>query len=470
MNKIFLIIRREYLTRVRKRSFIVMTILGPLLMAAIFVIPIYLATMQDEKRVVHVVDETGLFITKFGNTDNYNFIPQYTDLETAKKTLKQTAGYALLYIPRTELNVPSQAMLYSDKQPSLNLKSYITGVMNREIEKQKLAAEIRDQIRRNTPGYKTVADTAADNLMSETILKNIKTNINLVTYKIEEGGTEKKSFTEVNMIVGMVASLMIYMFIFMFGSQLMRGVIEEKTNRIVEVIVSSVKPFQLMAGKIIGVALVGLTQFLLWVVFTALIVGAFQTAFPAKFKMPAAQEKFIAGRQIQPETGVDESTMNIQANTGNETANQIFEAISSINFPVMIVSFIFFFIGGYLLYGALFAAIGSAVDSEADTQQFMLPVTVPLIFAIVMMQYVINNPEGPLSWWLSMIPFTSPVIMMIRIPFGVPYAQLALSAALLVAGFLATTWVAAKIYRTGILMYGKKVNYAELWKWIRYKG
>jgi len=268
----------------------------------------------------------------------------------------------------------------------------------------------------------------------------------------------------------MVASIMIYMFIFMFGSQLMRGVIEEKTNRIVEVIVSSVKPFQLMLGKIIGVALVGLTQFLLWVVFTTILVGAFQQTFPDKFKAPAAQQQFVTGQQMQPQAIADETTANLKVETGNETANQIFEAIASINFPVMIVSFIFFFIGGYLLYGALFAAIGSAVDNEADTQQFMLPVTVPLILAIVMMQYVINNPEGPLSWWLSMIPFTSPVIMMIRIPFGVPYWELALSAVLLIAGFLATTWLAAKIYRTGILMYGKKVNYAELWKWIRYKG
>ncbi len=470
MNKILLIIRREYLTRVRKRSFIVMTILGPILMAAIFVIPIYFATMQDEKRVINVVDETGLFISKFSNTDNYNFIPQYTDLETAKKTLKQTEGYALLYIPRTELNVPTQAMIYSDKQPSLNLKNYISGVMNRELEKQKLAAEIRNQIRMINPGYNAVADTAADNLMSETILKNIKTDVNILTYTIEEGGAEKKSFTEINMIVGMVASIMIYMFIFMFGSQLMRGVIEEKTNRIVEVIVSSVKPFQLMLGKIIGVALVGLTQFLLWVVFTTILVGAFQQTFPDKFKAPAAQQQFVTGQQMQPQAIADETTANLKVETGNETANQIFEAIASINFPVMIVSFIFFFIGGYLLYGALFAAIGSAVDNEADTQQFMLPVTVPLILAIVMMQYVINNPEGPLSWWLSMIPFTSPVIMMIRIPFGVPYWELALSAVLLIAGFLATTWLAAKIYRTGILMYGKKVNYAELWKWIRYKG
>ena len=470
MNKILLIIRREYLTRVRKRSFIVMTILGPILMAAIFVIPIYFATMQDEKRVINVVDETGLFISKFSNTDNYNFIPQYTDLETAKKTLKQTEGYALLYIPRTELNVPTQAMIYSDKQPSLNLKNYISGVMNRELEKQKLAAEIRNQIRMINPGYNAVADTAADNLMSETILKNIKTDVNILTYTIEEGGAEKKSFTEINMIVGMVASIMIYMFIFMFGSQLMRGVIEEKTNRIVEVIVSSVKPFQLMLGKIIGVALVGLTQFLLWVVFTAILVGAFQQTFPDKFKAPALQQQVVTGQQMQPQAIADETTANLKAETGNETANQIFEAIASINFPVMIISFIFFFIGGYLLYGALFAAIGSAVDNEADTQQFMLPVTVPLILAIVMMQYVINNPEGPLSWWLSMIPFTSPVIMMIRIPFGVPYWELALSAVLLIAGFLATTWLAAKIYRTGILMYGKKVNYAELWKWIRYKG
>ncbi|HOW32556.1 MAG TPA: ABC transporter permease, partial [Bacteroidales bacterium] len=190
MNKILLIIRREYLTRVRKRSFIVMTILGPILMAAIFVIPIYFATMQDEKRVINVVDETGLFISKFSNTDNYNFIPQYTDLETAKKTLKQTEGYALLYIPRTELNVPTQAMIYSDKQPSLNLKNYISGVMNRELEKQKLAAEIRNQIRMINPGYNAVADTAADNLMSETILKNIKTDVNILTYTIEEGGAE----------------------------------------------------------------------------------------------------------------------------------------------------------------------------------------------------------------------------------------------------------------------------------------
>ncbi|HNX44360.1 MAG TPA: ABC transporter permease [Bacteroidales bacterium] len=470
MNKIFLIIRREYLTRVRKRSFIIMTILGPVLMAALFIVPIYFATMQDEKRIVHVVDETGLFISKFVNSDNYNFIPQYTDLETAKKTLKQTEGYALLYIPRTEMNVPSQAMLYSDKQPSLNLKSYITGIMNREIEKQKLAAEIRNQIRISTPGYEARADSAADNLMSETILKNIKTDVKLLTYQIEEGGTEKKSFAEVNMIVGMVASIMIYLFIFMFGSQLMRGVIEEKTSRIVEVIVSSVKPFQLMAGKIIGVALVGLTQFVLWIVFTAILVGGFQQAFPEKFKMPEAQQKFVTTQQIQPENPGEDQSANLLADTGNETANQIFEAIASINFPLMILSFLFFFIGGYLLYGAMFAAIGSAVDNEADTQQFMLPVTVPLILAIVMMQYVINNPEGSLSWWLSMIPFTSPVIMMIRIPFGVPYGQLALSAALLIAGFIATTWLAAKIYRTGILMYGKKVNYGELWKWIRYKG
>lgn len=470
MNKILLIIRREYTTRVRKRSFIVMTILGPILMAALFVVPIYVATMQDDKKTVNVVDETGLFINKFSNSDNYNFIPQYTDLETAKKTLKQTEGYALLYIPRTELNVPSQAMLYSDQQPSMNLKGYITGIMNREIEKQKLAAEIRNQIRINTPGYTVSTDSAADNLMSETILKNIKTDVNLLTYKIEEGGVEKKSYTEVSMIVGMVASIMIYMFIFMFGSQLMRGVIEEKTSRIVEVIVSSVKPFQLMMGKIIGVAFVGLTQFVLWVVFTALLVGGFQQAFPDKFKMPASQEKFVSHPQVQPENANTENTANLQADTGNDTANQIFEAIATINFPVMIIAFLFFFIGGYLLYGAMFAAIGSAVDSEADTQQFMMPVTIPLIFAIIMMQYVINNPEGPLSWWLSMIPFTSPVIMMVRIPFGVPYGQLALSAALLIIGFIATTWLAAKIYRTGILMYGKKVNYAELWKWIRYKG
>jgi ABC-2 type transport system permease protein len=273
------------------------------------------------------------------------------------------------------------------------------------------------------------------------------------------------------MVVGYVGSIMIYMFIFLFGAQVMRGVIEEKTSRIIEVIISSVKPFQLMMGKIIGVALVGLTQFLLWIAFTFIIITAVQTAFPQQFKKTQTKEASITGKSVAlPNETAPTAPNTITADTGNDDMNEIFEAFSSINLPVMIMAFLFYFLFGYLLYAALFAAIGAAVDNETDTQQFMLPITVPLILSLVVAQTVIQNPESPLAFWLSMIPLTSPVIMMVRIPFGVPTWEIALSAGLLILGFLGTTWLAAKIYRTGILMYGKKSNYRELWKWIRYKG
>jgi len=471
MNKIFLIIQREYLTKVRKRSFIVMTILGPIMMASLFILPVYLASRQDDKQLISVLDETGLFFNKFQNNDNYTFVPVTTGLQEAKETLMKKGNYMLLHIPATQLNIPDNGIIYSDKQPTLNLKGYISDVMSKELEKQKLAAEIRNEILRNTPGYKPGNDTTAVDLMSETILKNIRTDIKITTYKTDQGGSEQKSYTEVTMVVGLVASILIYMFIFMFGAQVMRGVIEEKTNRIVEVIVSSVKPFQLMMGKILGVALVGLTQFLLWILFTFIIITAVQTAFPQQFKKAPVEQAKISGQSVALPNETAPATPNsIKADTGNDKLNEVFEAFSSINLPVMIMAFMFYFLFGYLLYGALFAAIGSAVDNETDTQQFMLPITVPLILSIVVAQTVIQNPESPLAFWLSMIPLTSPVIMMVRIPFGVPTWEIALSITFLVLGFLGATWLAAKIYRTGILMYGKKSNYQELWKWIRYKG
>jgi ABC-2 type transport system permease protein len=471
MNKIFLIIQREYLTKVRKRSFIVMTILGPVLMASLFILPVYLATRQDDKEVISVLDETGLFFSKFENSDNYTFLPVLTGLQEAKDTLMKRGNYMLLHIPATRLNVPDQAIIYSDKQPTLNLKNYISGVMSRQLEKQKLSAEIRKEILRNTPGYQPGNDTSTEDLMSENILKNIRTDVKITTFKTDDGGKEEKSFTEISMVVGLVASIMIYMFIFMFGAQVMRGVIEEKTNRIIEVIVSSVKPFQLMMGKIIGVALVGLTQFLLWVIFTFVIITAVQTAFPKYFTKAASEQTQVAGQNLPlPEGSATVPGDPVKADTGNNQINEVFEAFASINLPVMIVAFIFYFLFGYLLYGAMFAAIGSAVDNETDTQQFMLPVTVPLILSIVVAQTIIQNPSSPLAFWMSMIPFTSPVIMMVRIPFGVPVWQIGLSVGLLILGFLGTTWLAARIYRTGILMYGKKTSWKEMWKWVRYKG
>lgn len=471
MNKIFLIIQREYLTKVRKKSFIVMTVLGPILMASLFILPVYLASRQDDKQLISVLDETGLFAGKFENSDNYTFVTLNGNFREVKEDLMKQGNYMLLHIPVTQLTIPDNAIIYSDKQPTLNLKNYISGVMSRELEKHKLAAEIRKEIIRNTPGYQSGNDTTAQDLMSETILKNIRTDVKITTFKTDARGTEQKSYTEISMVVGLVASIMIYMFIFMFGTQVMRGVIEEKTNRIVEVIVSSVKPFQLLMGKIIGVALVGLTQFLLWIVFTFIIITAVQTAFPQQFKKTQTEQTKIAGQNVaMPNETAPAPSNTITADTGNDSMNEVFEAFSSINLPVMIVSFLFYFLFGYLLYGALFAAIGSAVDNETDTQQFMLPVTVPLILSIVVAQTVIQNPESPLAFWLSIVPFTSPVIMMVRIPFGVPTWEIALSIGMLILGFIGTTWLAAKIYRTGILMYGKKSNYRELWKWIKYKG
>lgn len=467
MNKILLIIQREYLTKVKKRSFLVMTILGPILMASTIIVPIYLATRQNEKVLVQVIDETNLFFDKFENNENYTFVAAVGGFEETKDTLQKQGSYTLLHIPATKLNIPDNAVIYSDKQPSLNLKEYIKGKMSRELEKQKLSAEIRKEIIKNTPGYSPGDDTTSQDLMSETILKNIQSNVKISTIKTDETGAEKKSYTEVAMGVGYFASIMIYMFIFMFGAQVMRGVIEEKTNRIVEVIVSSVKPFQLMMGKIVGVALVGLTQFVLWIALTVLIVVVAQQAFPeetSKSKIPQTEiiQNIPSNNQDLIAEVQDADSLSMQ--------DQIMDALESINIVTMIVSFLLFFLFGYLLYAALFAAIGSAVDNETDTQQFMLPVTIPLILGLIVAQTVIQNPASPLAYWLSIIPLTSPIVMLVRIPFGVPYSEIALSLGLLILGFLGTTWLAAKIYRTGILMYGKKSSYKELWKWIRYKG
>jgi len=437
MNKTWLILQREYLTRVKKTSFIVMTFLGPLLMAALMIVPIVLASLEDVgKKTIAVIDETQWFTGKFESGDNMDFVHVFDDLETEKMKVLNGVYDGLLYIPLPQLNVPANAEFFSRKQASLSVRSYVRNVMKTEVENRKLMASGIDP----------------------NVIKESKTTINIVTIKIEEDGSESKSFTEVQLGLGIFTAFLIYFFIFLFGSQVMRGVIEEKTSRIIEVIVSSVKPFQLMMGKITGIALVGLTQFLLWVILTVGIYGVFILFFGSDVN---PQQMSSMGGMLNQGT-IDQPEMS------NQSVAQIFEVIQSINFGIIIFSFIVYFLGGYLLYAALFAAIGSAVDNEADTQQFMLPVSLPLIFGIVIANFIVNNPDGPLAFWLSIFPLTSPVIMMVRIPFGVPYWELGLSMILLAAGFIFTTWLAAKIYRTGILMYGKKVNYKELWKWLSY--
>ena len=456
MRKIFLIIQREYLTRVRKRSFIVMTILGPLLMAATIVVPIFLATRTTETKKVAVIDETGIFFEKFKDSEDMRFHYLVSDIGTAKANFTRSGDHALLYIPKTEVSLPVNAILYSEKSVSINVTSYIRNTMSKQIEELKLQARLRElQTDKKEP-------VAVDDL-----LRSIKTSVDINTLKIGEDGKESKSYTEINMVLGMFAGILIYFFIFMFGAQVMRGVIEEKTSRIVEVIISSVKPFQLMMGKIIGVGLVGLTQFLLWVVLTFGIVTIVTSTIASKDTKKSATEQIMKQQQaMNPATA---SALPDNAKQGSDEMGGIMEALNSVNFPVMIGAFIFFFLFGYLMYAALFAAIGGAVDSEADTQQFMLPITIPLILSIVMAQFIIRDPDGPVSFWFSIFPLTSPVVMMIRIPFGVPYMEVILSMVLLLLGFLGTTWLAGKIYRTGILMYGKKISYKELWKWLRYK-
>lgn len=436
MNKIGLIIKREYSTRVKKRSFIIMTFLGPLLIAAVYIIPILLALHGDnEKRTIAVVDQSHWFERQFVNTENQTFIRlDDISIDSTKKLVQQGFFDIALYIPETQLNIPSSAVVYSMKQVPMNVEDHIKDVMKNEIQVQKLIASGVDP----------------------EILESIKTNISLSVIRMDEEGDEKETFTEVQFILGMVLAVLIYMFIMMFGGQVMQGVSEEKSSRIIEVIVSSVKPFQLMMGKIIGVSLVALTQFVMWILLTGVIYISF-TATVGISHPEAISQGTVMAQEISSTSIMD-----------NEAVQNVLNIVHSIDFGTIIFSFIVFFLLGYLLYATMFAAIGSLVDNNTDSQQFTLPVTVPLIIAIISAIYIVNDPDSSLAVWMSMIPFTSPVVMMVRIPFGVPIWQVVLSALLLAGTFVGMTWVAAKIYRTGILMYGKKPTYKEIFKWLKY--
>ncbi len=436
MNKILLIIQREYLSRVKKKSFLIMTIIGPVLMAAMIILPAYISDWSEatEKKVA-VLDETGWFLEKFKDHDNIKFYYVFGNLEEEKQEALSENGNLLLYIPKTELNIPVNSELYSVIQPGLNVTAYIKSVMKQIVENKKLLASGIDP----------------------EVIKSAKVNINLSTIRVEEGGIEKKSNTEVEVGLAAFAGIMIYFFIFMFGVQVLKGVMEEKSNRIVEVIISSVKPFQLMLGKIIGVAFVGLTQFILWIILTLIFVGIFQSGI------------FTDGNSAMDMIGQNSDLMKNASSSGVNPAEMVNEIIGGINIKVMIFSFIFYFLGGYLLYSSLFAAIGGAIDHDTDSQQFMLPVSIPLVFAIALSGVILNQPNSSLAIWMSMIPFTSPITMMMRIPFGVPLWQIWTSMGILIVAFIFSTWMAGKIYKTGILMYGQKVSYAIIWKWLTKK-
>jgi ABC-2 type transport system permease protein len=440
MGKIGLIIRREYLTRVRKKSFIIMTVIGPLLMAGLFIVPIWLTNVNESAKKILVLDESGVLNHNLKGNDNISFIYILKPLEEAKAIIGKSDYYALVHIPKNtdgDLDLLQRNIkLYSDDQISLSLKVFIRNQIEKQVERLQLESQG----------------------VSQELVESIKgkSNVPLEVLPIKK---VQRTDVELNTVLGMVGGILIYFFIFLFGAQVMRGVIEEKTSRIVEVIISSVKPFQLMMGKIVGIALVGLTQFLLWVILTASIYGIFMATI--------VKEKYSA-------QNVSTMLQKSQDGTALQDADQLMETqtiinrIDQINWALMIPCFIFYFLGGYLLYGALFAAIGGAVDSESDTQQFMLPISAPLIFSFVMAQTVLNDPTGTVARWLSIIPFTSPIIMMVRLPFHVEPWELVLSMGMLILGFIFTTWVAAKIYRTGILMYGKRVTWKEIFRWLRY--
>jgi ABC-2 type transport system permease protein len=437
MKKVFLIIEREYLSRVKKKSFLILTFLVPSLFIAMYAAVFFIYKNEGEsKKEFLVLDESGIFKNEFKNSETTTFKYVNGDYEANKSKLKNEKDLLLLYIPKDYAS-SNDIEILSSKKPGFSLLSDVEKQMENIIQNKKLIA--------------AGIDTA--------ILKSSKTQININAKQLTDEG-EKDANIGATYVVGFISSFLIYLSLFIYGAQVMRGVIEEKTNRIVEVIVSSVKPFQLMLGKILGIGAVGLTQFLLWIILSTTI-----SVIAGKFLAP--DQQVIKTEKVDATATVNN---DVNPKVQESPAIKFINAASSINFPYIIGSFLFYFIGGYLIYSALFAAVGSAVDNETETQQFMFPITLPLIFTfIVGMNVIINNPDGPLAFWLSMIPLTSPIAMMIRIPFGVPTWELVLSITLLIAGFVFTTWIASRIYRVGILMYGKKVTYKELAKWFFYK-
>jgi ABC-2 type transport system permease protein len=444
MHKIFLIIQREYLSRIKKRSFIIMTVLGPILFALFMILPVWFSTMQDKDiKTIAVIDSTHIFEGQLAETQYIKFKYLSGKSIHAMKNSFATSGYYAVLFITPAVTASNSVVLFSDKQPSLPVVMHIQNVIEKLLEKEKL---------------KNFKIENIDN-----ILASIKTDVNIQTIKWNSEGESKENNAGLAGIVGYVGGFILYFFIFLFGSQVMRGVIEEKTNRIIEVIISSVKPFQLMMGKILGIALVGLTQFFLWVVLTLSIVKISQDVFFPELGLSPTQQ--AVGQDI-----MGKPAHNAQyTNPDSQIVKNSFEALSKINWGIMLGCFLFFFLFGYLLYATLFAAIGSVVDNETDTQQFMLPVTVPLILAMFVMINAIQNPDGSLAFWFSLIPFTSPIVMMVRVPFGVPAWQVYLSMGLLVATFIGMVGLTAKIYRTAILLYGKKAEYKEIWKWLRHQ-
>lgn len=427
MNKIWLIIQQEFLNRVKKKSFLIATILMPLIFPAIGGVMFYLAYEQAESaktQRILVLDES---LTFKADSSKYIFTPLNKPLEEGKKQLYEEDAFGLLYIPKFELDSPKGIVLFTKANPSPTEISKIETILENNIKDLKMKNLNLDQ----------------------KLLDELKTTVAIQSIKISEGGIEKSSNTKVLFGLGMISGILIYMMIFIYGAQIMQSIIEEKMSKVIEVVISSVRPFQLMMGKIIGMTSVGLLQFSIWIIifsiFSVVVTG-------------------VGGSAFAPSEMIDVNT------TQQLEASEILRSISEISWSSILFYFLFYFIGGYLIYGSLFAAVGSAVDSPAEAQQFMFPISIPMMISyFALFTFILENPHGNISFWFSIIPFTSPIAMMGRIGFGVPTWQLVLSMFLLICGFLFTTWCAGRIYRVGILMHGTKVGYKVLIKWFMQK-
>lgn len=431
MRNLKLIIKREYLARVRNKTFVVMTFLSPLILVAMIMLIVYLAGLNsEEQRIVGVNDESGLFVTEFRDSEEIDYIDlSDISLENAKTLVREKEYYGLLHVPELRENVSPEIQFYAKEAPAFGFLTQMEKTISEKLTNRQLQARGIDV-----------------NLIEES-----KSRVRIEIQDFSGERTSKMS-NYVKMFFGGAAGYLLMMFIIIYGNMVMRSVIEEKTNRIIEIIISSVKPIHLMLGKILGTSLAGITQFLIWVILGGLMLTAVSVIAGIDVMQIHSPQQQVAMEQL----------------TENDL-QQLLIDIAKLPMLTLLISFLVYFIGGYFLYSAIYAAIGAAVDNETDTQQFMFPLILPLMLGIYVGFFsVIENPDGMVSTVFSMIPLTSPIVMLMRIPFGVPWWELAISIGLLVLSIAGTVWVAAKIYRVGILMYGKKPGYKELYKWLKY--
>lgn len=439
MNKILLIIHREYITRVLKKSFWISSLLAPVLITAIYAIPIWLAMKDKEVKRVEVLDLSGLWKQSDLEDKEVEFVFTSGQEQELKISFSSKGYDAFVSIPADVLNNPKGVHIYSAKNIGMSLKESVEKVIQNKVRHELLLkAGISTQIYEGT-----------------------QVDIDSKTITVSTDGQETRSSSGGAMILAGIMGFVLYFTLLLYGSQVMNGVIEEKSSRIIEVIISSVKPYQLLLGKIIGVGLVGLTQFLLWIVLTIVLTQVTGRLYGEKLKNKVTQIK-------QTDSG-KQSTLSSKSEE-ESPMEEVTKVLESTNIPMIIIAFLFYFFVGYMLYSSLFAAIGSAVESATEAQQFTFIVMIPIILSFLMAQYTMQDPDSKVAFWASMIPFTSPINMMVRLPYGVPGWELILSMTLLVLGFLGCSWVSARIYRVGILMYGKKITWKELGKWLFYKG